>query len=433
MIKYRNKIMIRILKFILLAVFFILATNFVLAANSQDSQKVIVYFFWGTGCSDCAHQEALLENLKQKYPQIEIESYESLNNRDNAIIFSRIARNFNISSPVVPTTFIDNKSWVGYNASFAQEIKNRIEYCLKNKCADPFTETASALSQDKAISPEEVKNVTVPFFGEIEPSKVSLPIFTVLIGGFDAFNPCAFFVLLILLSLLIRTGSRKRMLLVGGIFIFFSGFIYFLFMAAWLNLFLIIGHLQIVTAIAGTIAVIIALINIKDFFFFKKGVSLTISEQARPKLFERMRNTIERGSFLSIVLATIALGVMANIYELFCTPGFPMIYTRVLTMEQLPSLQHYMYLVLYNIVYVIPLISILLILTCTLGQKKLSQRQGRILKLVSGMMMLFLGAILVIKPALLGNVAIALTLFVAAILSSGIIIFIYRIFNKETA
>jgi len=192
MIKYRNKIMIRILKFILLAVFFILATNFVLAANSQDSQKVIVYFFWGTGCSDCAHQEALLENLKQKYPQIEIESYESLNNRDNAIIFSRIARNFNISSPVVPTTFIDNKSWVGYNASFAQEIKNRIEYCLKNKCADPFTETASATLQDKAISSEETQNVTLPFFGEIEPSRVSLPIFTVLIGGFDAFNPCAF-------------------------------------------------------------------------------------------------------------------------------------------------------------------------------------------------------------------------------------------------
>ena len=433
MIKYRNKIMIRILKFILLAVFFILATNFVLAANSQDSQKVIVYFFWGTGCRECEQQEALLENLKQKYPQIEIESYESLNNRDNAIIFSRIARNFNISSPVVPTTFIDSKSWVGYNASYAQEIEDKIKYCLTNKCADPFTETASALSQDKAISSKETKNVTLPFFGEIEPSRVSLPIFTVLIGGFDAFNPCAFFVLLILLSLLIRTGSRKRMLLVGGIFIFFSGFIYFLFMAAWLNLFLIIGHLQIVTAIAGTIAVIIALINIKDFFFFKKGVSLTISEQARPKLFERMRNTIERGSFLSIVLATIALGVMANIYELFCTPGFPMIYTRVLTMEQLPSLQHYMYLVLYNIVYVIPLILILLILTCTLGQKKLSQRQGRILKLVSGMMMLFLGAILVIKPALLGNVAIALTLFVAAILSSGIIILIYRIFNKETA
>ncbi|MDP8297477.1 MAG: hypothetical protein RAP41_04760, partial [Candidatus Orphnella occulta] len=122
----------------------------------------------------------------------------------------------------------------------------------------------------------------------------------------------------------------------------------------------------------------------------------------------------------------------ANIYELFCTPGFPMIYTRVLTMEQLPSLQHYMYLVLYNIVYVIPLILILLILTCTLGQKKLTERQGRILKLVSGMMMLFLGAILVIKPALLGNIAIAVTLFIAAILSSGIIIFIYRFFVKNT-
>jgi len=421
---------LRVLRFILVSISLILVTSSVYASNSE---KVKAYFFWGEGCSSCKQQEAFLGELEDMYPQLEIKSYETFNSKENSELFSKIAKAYQLKQPIVPCLFIDDKSWTGYNISYAQEIEDKIKYCIKNKCVDSLAKTTFVPLQDKAISSEETQNVTLPFFGEIEPSRVSLPIFTVLIGGFDAFNPCAFFVLLILLSLLIRTGSRKRMLLVGGIFIFFSGFIYFLFMAAWLNLFLIIGHLQIVTAIAGTIAVIIALINIKDFFFFKKGVSLTISEQARPKLFERMRNTIERGSFLSIVLATIALGVMANIYELFCTPGFPMIYTRVLTMEQLPSLQHYMYLVLYNIVYVIPLILILLILTCTLGQKKLTERQGRILKLVSGMMMLFLGAILVIKPALLGNIAIAVTLFIAAILSSGIIIFIYRIFNKETA
>lgn len=428
--------MIRTLKFILPAIFFILATNFALAANSQDPQKVIVYFFWGTGCSDCAQQEALLENLKQKYPQIEIKSYETLYNRENAKIFSRIAEDYDMRLTVVPATFIDNKVWTGYNDSFAQEIENKIEYCLENECIDPSTKAIfphrAYISPEKEAAREEVKSVTLPFLGRIDPSGVSLPIFTVLIGGFDAFNPCAFFVLLVLLSLLVRTGSRKRMLLVGGIFVFFSGFIYFLFMAAWLNLFLFMGHLKIITSAAGAIAVAIAAINIKDFFFFKKGVSLTIPEQAKPKLFERMRNLINQGSLPSLIFATIVLGVIANIYELFCTPGFPLIYTRVLTLGKLPLSQYYLFLVFYNLIYVIPLMLIVLILGFTLGQRKLTQWQGQILKLISGLMMLFLGLILIINPGLLDNIFIAAGLLILAVLTGIIIIFIYRFFVKNT-
>jgi hypothetical protein len=212
------------------------------------------------------------------------------------------------------------------------------------------------------------------------------------------------------------------MFLIGGVFVFFSGFIYFLFMAAWLNLFLLLGHLVIITRIAGAIALIIAVINIKDFFFFQKGISLSISEKAKPKLFERMRNLLKSPSSASMITGTIVLAVAANTYELLCTAGFPMVFTRVLTLNNLSTLQYYLYLILYNIVYVIPLIAIVLIFTVTLGTKKLTEWQGRILKLVSGLMMFLLGLILVIKPALLNNVFIAVGVLVISLILAGIII-----------
>ncbi len=419
---------LRVFKFVFFCVLLALIPGFAHAANAK---KIPIYFFWGIGCGECEHQKVFLQDLKKKYPQIEIRSYESLNNSDNAIIFSGIARRFNISSPVVPATFIDNKSWIGYNASFAREIENRIEYCLKNKCVDPLVESPSVIFQGNTQHTKETKRITLPFFGEIEPSNISLPVVTLLLASFDAFNPCVFFVLLILLSLLVRSGSRKRIFFVGAIFVFFSGFIYFLFMAAWLNLFIFMGRLHLITSAAGAIAVIIAAINIKDFFFFKKGPSLLISEQAKPKLFERMRNLISKGSLPSLIFATIALGVMANTYELFCTAGFPLIYTRVLTLANLPLIQYYLYLILYNIIYVLPLLVIVLILGLTLNQKKLTEWQGQVLKLVSGLMMLFLGLILIIKPVLLENIFIAASVLILAILTSIATILISQFFSHN--
>jgi len=417
---------VRALRFTLLLIFLVLAANFAQASSSQDSRKIPIYFFWGIGCSNCMEQKAFLENLKQEYPQIEIKSYEALYSRENAEIFKKIAESHGLRSATVPATFIDNKSWLGYNDSFIQEIKAKIEYCLEYGCTD------TPQAKDTAKEEPSPRSVTLPFLGSIDSSKVSLPLFTLLLGGFDAFNPCAFFVLLILLSLLVRTGSRKRMLLIGGIFVFISGFIYFLFMGAWLNLFLFIGHLKIITSIAGAVAVTIAAINIKDFFFFKKGVSLAIPEQAKPKLFERMRNLLDKGPLPSLILATIALGIMANIYELLCTPGFPLIYTRVLTLEKLSLSQYYLYLIFYNVIYIAPLMIIVIILSFTLGQNKLTQWQGQVLKLISGLMMLFLGLVLIIKPALLENIFVAASLLAMAILTGTAIIFIYRLRSGTT-
>ena len=186
-------------------------------------------------------------------------------------------------------------------------------------------------------------------------------------------------------------------------------------MAAWLNLFLVMGHVAVITGIAGAVSILIAGINIKDFFLFKQGISLSIPESAKPKLFDRMRKLLRSTSLLSILLGATVLAVVANFYELLCTAGFPMVFTRILTLNNLSTTGYYLYLLLYNCIYVIPLLIIVLAFTLTLGRRQLSEWQGRVLKLVSGTMMLGLGGVLLINPALLNSIVVSFVILVSAL------------------
>ncbi|MEW6587061.1 MAG: hypothetical protein AB1442_15810, partial [Nitrospirota bacterium] len=268
--------------------------------------------------------------------------------------------------------------------------------------------------------------VFIPWIGRLDASELSLPVMTMVIAGLDSFNPCAFFVLFSLLGILIHAQSRKKMLLTGGVFVFFSGFIYFVFMAAWLNLFLIMGQVALITKIAGTVAVVIALINIKDFFIFKKGVSLTIPDSAKPGLFDRMRKLLKSTSLLSILAGTAVLAIAANSYELLCTAGFPMVFTRILTLNNLSPITYYFYLAFYNTIYVIPLSIIVILFTVTLGRRSLTEWQGRVLKLVSGTMMLGLGSVLFLNPEILNSALVSVILLSGALAVSAIVIFLTK-------
>ena len=250
---------------------------------------------------------------------------------------------------------------------------------------------------------KSVETAPLKFFEELGIS-LPLPIFTLIIALIDGFNPCAFFVLSFLLALMVNEGSRKKLLIVGFVFVFISAFIYFLFMAAWLNFFMLTGFFKIVTTIAGLIALFVGLVNIKDFFFYKKGISFSMPEFMKTKLFKKMRTLASVTNLSATIIGTIILAVAANSYELLCTFGLPMIYTRILTLQNLPLITYYLYLLFYNIVYVIPLASIVLVFFFTLGTKVISEKQARLLKLISGLMMFCLGMIILFRPELLSFV-----------------------------
>jgi len=214
------------------------------------------------------------------------------------------------------------------------------------------------------------------------------------------------------------------MILIGGIFIFFSGLIYFLIMVFLLQAFQITGAQIFITILAGIIAIIFGILNIKDYFFFKKGLSASIPESQKPKLYKQMRKIVKITSIPSLIFSTIVLAISANTVELFCSLNLPVIYTAILTSYSFSSSQFYLYIFFYNLIYIIPLLVITSIVVITLGRKKLSEFQGRILKLFSGVMIFSLGEILLLNSNMLSNFFVAIEIL---FLSLGITFIVYLI------
>jgi hypothetical protein len=203
---------------------------------------------------------------------------------------------------------------------------------------------------------------------------------------------------------------------VGGLFVLTSGLVYFAFMAAWLNLFQLLGGVRLLTLLAGLVATAIGALNIKDYYRPHDGATLGISKKNRERLFQRMRLLLNVQRLPTLLLGTLLLALAANSYELLCTLGLPMVFTRILTLEQLPTLHYYDYLALYNLVYVTPLAIIVGLFVLTMGRRKLTEGEGRFLKLLSGHMMVGLGLLLLIKPGLLNHpVWAGLLIFVAVV------------------
>ncbi|MBD3389185.1 MAG: hypothetical protein GF416_08830 [Candidatus Altiarchaeales archaeon] len=379
-------------------------------AQQLENVTVVVDFYYSNTCPHCAEEKPFLEGLMSEFPWLEVRQFEVSEDRDNAFLFAEKIEECGGGASSVPGTLVCDRLYIGY-------IDDSIS---GNIIRDSILECHERLEKGENITGCTIAdagkvNVEIPFIGEVEVSQLSLPLFTVVLGGLDGFNPCAFFVLFFLLSLLIHAKSRRRMLLIGLIFVFFSGLIYFIFMSAWLNFFLLMKEIRLITTLAGVVAITVAVFNIKDAFWFRQGPSLSIPESAKPKLFKRMRALVKATELQSMILGTIVLAVAANTYELLCTAGLPMVYTRVLTLSGLSSLENYMYLALYNLVYVMPLLTIVLVFTLTLGSRKLGEGEGRMLKLMSGFMMLALGLILAFIPELLNDLVTSVGIVITAV------------------
>jgi hypothetical protein len=380
-----------------------------------------IYLFWGEGCSHCEEEKRFLSGLTHGHPDLNVRMFEVLHNRKNLNMLIALMNARGRQASGVPVTFIGDRVFEGFSRPIQASMERAIEECRERSCTDPAAvlkgrdyTRAMPLGRKAAPGGAAGPASAPPLFGRLDRN-ASLPLLTIAIAGLDSFNPCAFFVLLSLLGLLVHGGSRSKMMAVGGVFVFMSGFVYFLFMAAWLNLFFVMGNLSAVTTSAGVLSLAIAAVNIKDFFAFKKGISLTLSASAKPRLFDRIRRLLRSTSFFPVLAGTIVLAILANFYELMCTAGFPMVFTRILTLDDRSVLSSYLYLALYNVVRVIPLLVIVLAFTITLSSRKLTKRYARVLKLLSGTMMLGLGTVLLVEPALLNSLLSSLALVAGAV------------------
>lgn len=379
-------------------------------ADSEGRYQVHLWFFWSQHCPHCRDARVTVERMDSEHPWLVLHSHEVSASQADARLYVDMASRLGHEATSVPGFILCGEMLTGFDRenTTGPLLERWARSCLERAAqADPKAAWAASL-------PVQTGSQVVAGF---DLAQLSLPVVTILLAAMDAFNPCAFFVLLFLLSLLTHEHSRSRMLIIGGVFVLCSGLVYFGLMAAWLNVFLITSELRLVTLAAGLLAIAMAVVNLKDYVWFGRGFSFSIPDSVKPRLFERMRRLLKTRSLPGMLLGTVTLALAANSYELLCTAGFPVVYTRLLTLQGLSGPAHYAYLLLYNIVYVLPLLAIVLVYVRTLGSRKLSEGEGRVLKLVSGIMMLGLGSALVVEPEYLSNPAAAVGLMVVAALA----------------
>jgi len=233
-----------------------------------------------------------------------------------------------------------------------------------------------------------------------------IPLFTFIIALIDGFNPCTIWVLTFLLAILITVShSKKRILAVGYTFVVVVFIIYFLFMAAWLNIFMYLGYFDIVRIIIGLVALVAGIISCKEYFFFREGVTLMIQEQHKTPLVKKiksMKEVIKKGSMPALIAASIILAAFASLVELPCTAGWPLIYTKILAERVFAqTFSYYLYLLFYCVIYIIPLAAIITLFGYFFRGKEITKHQMQIIKLIGGIIMIALGIILLVNPELL--------------------------------
>jgi len=425
-----------------------------------------IFFFHSKTCPHCIKEKAFLDELENKYPELNIQYVEVAENHE---LFELMSERYETIAVGVPRTFINGTVFVGFTEENGpmeylegykgySGYKNQIEKAILEHLAENqiINLTGNEMCFEDPIDEEQTnifflplallflygiffivfrkkipKNyligvlsalILVIFFyisQKIPSTKIvsfakqfSFPVFTFIMGLLDGFNPCAFAVLAILLSLLVYAQSKKKMALIGIIFILTSSFMYFLFIIILLTLRaeLLGAYKGPIRIVVGMIALTAGAINIKDFFFFKKGLSLTISKEKMGKIMQKMRDIVNevkeaktKKSLFMAIIGTIILAAFVNLVELGCTLILPIQYIEVLITNYgtQVALPHYLYIAFYCVVYVIPLFVILGSFLYTFKSERMTETKGKLLKLISGLVMLGLGLILLFKPELM--------------------------------
>jgi glutaredoxin len=400
--------------FLVLCVFFFRSRafaeqNIVVENNTQASvlSSADIDVYVREGCPHCAKAEQFLQILQHEQPTLKIYIHDVVKEPKALEKLEQLAKKQALGAVRVPAFYIAGQLLVGYSDEITtgQLIRNNLlqGQAQKKQDASGSCEAKESLSCESgaAVLTQPSSVFFLDFFGyKLSLETLGLPLFTLAMGLLDGFNPCSMWVLILMISLLSPMKNRWRMFAIAGTFIAVEGLAYFMFMSAWLNLFLFIGLSHVAEIIIAAIALFAGLLNLKDFWFYGRVISLSIPNAAKPDIYARMRTVLQAQNLAGALLGTVVLAVLVQMVEFMCTSGFPALYTKILTLKQLSSTRYYGYLLLYNLAYLFDDFFILGIGIVTLSQRRLQEKEGRWLKLISGLVMVGLAIYLFV---FLGN------------------------------
>lgn len=374
-----------------------------------SAKEVNLYLFHGDGCPHCAKEREYLKEIEKEYDDVNIHLYEVWYDTDNQELMAKVKKELNSSTNYVPLTIIGDKYTVGFNDNTKLMIKNNIEKCLKEDCEDVVGNVLAGKTANETTIKKEVKEPKkdkedsikdLPILGKVDVKKVSLPIMSAVIGLVDGFNPCAMWVLVFLISMLLGTKDRKKMWILGLTFLFTSAFIYLLFMVAWLNVAIKMNTVIWLRITIAIIAIIAAFINLKSFYkSLKKDTGCeVVDSKKRKNIIEKIKKfTLEKSLILGL-LGVMTLAVSVNFIELACSAGLPLLFTQILALNNLSKLSYMIYILIYILFFLIDDIIVFVIAMFTLKITGISNKYSKYSHLIGGIIMLLIGLFMIIKP-----------------------------------
>ena len=433
---------------ILLGLILLVVLAFVDVLPASAEQNVVnVYIFEGEGCPYCARALEHLGELAEQDERIVIHAFEIYENLENRDIFFAFGERYGFEPQYVPTIFVGNQYWVGFSDTIQAEMDQKIQACLDKPCVDfgreilppsafpeealPIEPTEGMVSvpEEEFPTPSEAEfSINLPLVGTINLANRSLFLSTLLIAFVDGFNPCSIWVLSMLLAITLNARSRKKVLIIGFVFIFVTALIYALFIAGLFTVFTFVGYVGWIQLVIALIAIAFAAINIKDYFWYKEGVSFTISDEKKPGIYKGIRRIMNaEESLWGLVSATVVLAAGVSLVEFSCTAGFPMVWTNLLSVQQVTGLAFLGLLLVYMLVYQLDELGIFLVAVFTLRKSKMEEKYGRILKLLGGTLMLALGIVMLVDPTLMNNIGSSLWVFGGAFGATALILVVHRV------
>lgn len=381
------------------------------AGASAGDEEVVLTLFWGDGCPHCEAEKEWLAEAVEKYPQLRVRAFEVWHDERNRVLLEETAAEMGFEATGVPVTIVGERHWIGWSDAVRDEV-------------DAVVDGRAPATEEGAVG--GTSRVEVPLLGDVEVSGDSLVFSTLVIGFVDGVNPCSLWVISVLLAIVVRTGSRRRVAAIGGTFLVVTAAMYAVYMAGIYSAMGVLSHLGAIQLVVAVVAGVFALVSLKDYFAFKKGLSFTIPDSTKPGLYRRMRAAAGREELVPALAATVVLAVGVSLLETPCTAGFPVLWTGMLEAQGVGFAEASFLFALYMLPFLLDELVVFGLAVVTMRVAKMQERHGRLLKLVGGTMMLALAVTVLVEPSAMSDPLTALVVFAAALFAAGAVHLVSR-------
>ena len=315
----------------------------------ETGAPIYAAYFYQTGCDSCSRVEADLSYLRSRYPQLIVEKFNVYDHPGLGLWLAERAGKDDFHTPAV---FIGNQAWIGEEEITPEAVEAALQ-CYQQEGAPKVWE---------AYNPNEGSSNIIERFR-------SMSWLTVVFAGLvDGLNPCAFATLIFFVSYLTLSGRKGREVIFLGLSFTIGVFLAYLVIGLGLYKVLdLMGNLlntlaRWVYIITAAICLGLGIFSILDYFKARRGKLEDMSLKLPDPLRKRINSVIRKGrSARSYYIGAFITGLLISILELACTGQVYL--PTIIFVSSMPELKlrAISYLVLYNLLFILPLVVVFIL------------------------------------------------------------------------